>query len=104
MKVDLYLLPDGLEALVKGEKLYHWHVSVRVQRETIIERPPRNSLPIALGVEVTLPSRESAVEPAKVALEVRISEVYNEAAKAAEELRERLKNLLALPAPEEPRS
>lgn len=100
MKLDIYITAEGLEHLVRDEQLYSWHFVLRLQESNSFETRPKNSLPVVIGVELTLPSRESAIEPAKAALEARIQETYAEAETNVRELKERLQNLLALPAPQ----
>ncbi len=99
MKLDIYITAEGLEKLVKGEQLYNWDFCTRVQEAMYETARPKNSLPAALGVELTLPSRESAIDPAAAALKARIQSTYAEAEANVAELKERLQNLLALPAP-----
>ena len=91
MKLKLYLLPEGAEALALGRTLYTWNYAVREEDADA----PANSLPLG-EIEFDLPSPVKCIQPVLAKLAQREAEIQAEAYKEVLELKERRQNLLSL--------
>jgi len=91
MKLKLYLLPEGAEALALGRTLYTWNYALREESSDA----PDNSLPLG-EVEFDLPAPAECVQPVLAKLARREAEIQAEAYKEVREIKERRANLLSL--------
>lgn len=102
MKVNLFLNAAGQEALVKGTQLNYYNFDVRFTTDSVPEHygwlvaPPQGAALVAVEVEITLPSKESAARQALAKIEAERQVLRAELAKNLQELAEREQSLLAL--------
>lgn len=102
IKMAIALTAEGMESLIKnGESsLYSWHFSEQILRgDAVPEFGPAFQY---LGtIELPLPSKSELAAKAVQALEQKIADARAEAYNTERDLRVRINDLLALPAPDD---
>ena len=103
MKVNLYLNVSGQENLAKGEQLNYYNFDVRLSEDSVpslayswLTNPPTGAQMVAGGLELTLPSKETAARAALAKIAAERQALQAELTKSLMELREREQKLLAL--------
>lgn len=91
MKLCIYLLPEGLEALALGNRVYSWNWAVREVDDT----SPPNSLKLG-EFEVAMPTKEACIAPVLAKLKERENEINAAAHEDLMAITQRKNDLLML--------
>lgn len=99
MKFSIYVTSHGCEQLALDKPLYEWHYGLKIVTTDDSALAPDDGMHIGFA-ECPVLSKESARSVAEKALKAKLQAHYVEAEKEQRELKERIQNLLALPAPQ----
>lgn len=96
MQRNIYLTPDGVKALAKGEDVNNPYCTWYFVQDAVANERGPEYIKVAGPIECTLPSRDECIDPAVRKLQEQLKEVRAEAYKAERELEQEINDLLAL--------